>query len=133
MPNYQLRIDKLSFGSEHLDLKIVLKNIKEEEIIGKLYCESEELIKSEDFFIDENPKRIYTGFIPDFISVYLLKNDGKTLDFRSIHLNWPSSTSKDIVIDLKEGDVLSMIEQGEKQHIEFKKELNNKGNYSAPL
>ena len=47
-------------------------------------------------------------------------------DFRSIYLNWPSSTSKDIAIDVKEGDVLSMIEQGENQHIEFKKELNNK-------
>jgi len=128
LPNYQLRIDKLSIGSEHLDLKIILNDIKKEEIIGKLYCEKEELVKSEDFFIDENPKRIYTGFIPDFISVYLLKNDGKTLDFRSIYLNWPSSTSKDIVIDVKEGDVLSMIEQGENQHMEFKKKLNDKDN-----
>jgi len=87
LPNYQLRIDKLSIGSEHLDLKIILNNLKEEEIIGKLYCEKEELVKSENFLIDENPKRIYIGFIPDFISVYLLKNDGETLDFRRIYLN----------------------------------------------
>jgi hypothetical protein len=125
LPNYQVRIDKLSIGSEHLDLKIILNNIKEEEIIGKLYCEKEELVKSENFLIDENPKRIYIGFIPDFISVYLLKNGGETLDFRRVYLNWPSSTSKDIVIDVKEGDVLSMIEQGENQHIEFKKKLND--------
>ena len=126
LPNYQVKIDKLSIGSEHLDLKIILNNIKEDEIIGKLYCEKEELVKSENFLIDENPKRIYIGFIPDFISVYLLKNDGETLDFRRVYLNWPSSTSKDIVIDVKEGDVLSMIELGENQHIEFKKKLNDK-------
>ena len=128
LPNYQLKIDKLTISSEHLDLKIITNGIEKEEIIGKLYCEKEELIKTEDFLIDENPKRIYIGFIPDFISVYLLKNDGETLDFRRIYLNWPSSTSKDIVIDVKEGDILSMIEQGENQHIEFKKELNNNGN-----
>ena len=124
--NLNTIITVLRCAESKLDLKIILNNIKDDEIIGKLYCEKEELAKSENFLIDENPKRIYIGFIPDFISVYLLKNDGETLDFRRVYLNWPSSTSKDIVIDVKEGDVLSMIEQGENQHIEFKKELNNK-------
>jgi len=55
-----------------------------------------------------------------------LKNDGEILDFRRIYLNWPSSPSKDVVIDVKEGDVLEMIKQGENQYVEFKRELNNR-------
>ena len=126
LPNYQLKIDKLSMGSEYLDLKLILNDIKQEELIGKLYCEKEGRIKTEDFSIDENPKRIHLDFIPDIMSIYVLKNDGDILDFRRIYLSWPSSPSKDVVIDVKEADVLTMIKQGENQHIEFKKELNNK-------
>ena len=126
LPNYQLKIDKLSIGSEYLDLKLILNDVKQEELIGKLYCEKEGLIKTEDFSIDENPKRIHLSFIPDIMSIYVLKNDGEILDFRSINLSWPSSPSKDVVIDVKEADVLTMIKQGENQHIEFKKELNNR-------
>ncbi len=69
LPNYQLKIDKLILGSEHLDLKITMKGITQEELIGKLYCEKEELIKTEDFSIDENPKRIHIGFIPNIITI----------------------------------------------------------------
>lgn len=126
LPNYQLKIDKLSIGSEYLDLKLILNDIKQEELIGKLYCEKEKRIKTEDFSIDENPKKIHLSFIPDIMSIYVLKNDGEILDFRRIYLSWPSSPSKDVVIDVKEADVLTMIKQGENQHIEFKKELNNK-------
>ena len=126
LPNYQLKIDELSIGSEHLDLKLIMNDIKQEELIGKIYCEKEGLIKTEDFSIDENPKRIHLSFIPDIMSIYVLKNDGEILDFRRIYLSWPSSPSKDVVIDVKEADVLTMIKQGENQHIEFKKELNNK-------
>ena len=126
LPNYQLKIDKISMGSEYLDLKLILNDIKQEELIGKLYCEKEERIKTEDFSIDENPKRIHLSFIPDIMSIYVLKNDGEILDFRRIYLSWPSSPSKDVVIDVKEADVLTMIKQGENQHIEFKKELNNR-------
>lgn len=126
LPNYQLKIDKLSMGSEYLDLKLILNDIKQEELIGKLYCEKERRIKTEDFYIDENPKRIHLDFIPDIMSIYVLKNDGDILDFRRIYLSWPSSPSKDVIINLKENDILTMIKQGENQHIEFKKELNNK-------
>ena len=126
LPNYQLKIDKISMGSEYLDLKLILNDIKQEELIGKLYCEKEERIKTEDFSIDENPKRIHLSFIPDIMSIYVLKNDGEILDFRRIYLSWPSSPSKDVVIDVKEADVLTMIKQGENQNIEFKKELNNR-------
>lgn len=124
LPNYQLKIDKLTIGSEHLDLKFTVNDIKQEELIGKLFCEKDGLMKTEDFHINENPKSIYIGFIPQIISVYLLKNDGEILDFRRIYLNWPSSPSKDIVIEVKEGDVLEMIKQGENQRVEFKRELN---------
>lgn len=123
LPNYQLKIDKLTVGSKHLDLKITISGITQEELIGKLYYEKEELIKTENFHIDENPKTINIDFIPDIISVYLLKNDGEVLDFRRSYLKWPSS-SKDVVIEVKEDDVLEMIKQGENQHVEFKKELN---------
>lgn len=126
LPNYQLKIDKLTIGSEHLDLKITINGISQEEVVGKLYSEKDELIKTDDFLIDENPKSIRIGFIPNIISIYLLKNDGEILDFRKIYLNWPSSPSKDVVIDVKEGDVLTMIKQGENQHVEFKQELKNR-------
>ena len=96
LPNYQFKIDKLSIGSEHLDLKFILNDIKQEELIGKLYCEKEELIKTEDFSINENPKRIHLSFIPDIMSIYVLKNDGEILDFRRIYLSWPSSRSKNV-------------------------------------
>ena len=126
LPNYQLKIDELSIGSEYLDLKLIINDLKHEELIGKIYCEKEGLIKTDDFSIDENPKRIHLSFIPDFMSIYVLKNDGEILDFRRINLSWPSSPSKDVIIDLKENDILTMIKQGENQHIEFKKELDNK-------
>ncbi|MFZ2412241.1 MAG: hypothetical protein WAW23_11770, partial [Candidatus Methanoperedens sp.] len=58
LPNYQLKIDKLTIGSEHLNLKITTNGVSQEELIGKLYYETEGLIKTEDFQIDENPKSI---------------------------------------------------------------------------
>lgn len=123
IPNYQLKVDKLTIGSEHLDLAITTNGIKQEDVIGKLYYEKEELIKTEDFTINENPKSIHIDFIPDVISIYLLKNDGEVLDFRRSYLKWPSS-SKDISIEVKENDVLELIKQGENQRVEFKQELN---------
>lgn len=123
LPNYQLKIDKLTIGSEHLELKITINGITQEELIGKLYYEKEEYIKTEDFKINENPKSIRIGFIPDIMSIYLLKNDGEVLDFRRSYLKWPSS-SKGLNIEVKEGDVLEMIKQGENQRVEFKQELN---------
>lgn len=123
LPNYQLKIDKLTIGSEHLELKITTNGIIQEELIGKLYYEKEEYIKTEDFKIDENPKSIRIGFIPDIMSIYLLKNDGEVLDFRRSNLKWPTS-SKGVNIEVKEYDVIEMIKQGENQHVEFKQELN---------
>jgi len=109
LPNYQLKIDKLSMGSEYLDLKLILNDIKQEELIGKIYCEKEGHIKTKNFFIDENPKRIQIRFIPDIMSIYVLKNDGEILDFRRIYLSWPSSPSNDVFIDLKEINILTII------------------------
>jgi hypothetical protein len=123
LPNYQLKIDKLTIGSEHLDLKITINGITQEELIGKLYYEKEEHIKTEDFIINENPKSIRIGFIPDIMSIYLLKKGGEVLDFRRSYLKWPSS-SKGVNIELKENDVIEMIKQGENQRVEFKQELN---------
>ncbi len=123
LPNYQLKIDELIVGSEHLNLKITINGITQEELIGKLYYEKEGHIKIENFQIDKNPKRINIGFIPDMVSIYLLKNDGEILDFRESHLKWPSS-SKDVLIEVKERDVIEMIKQGENQRVEFKRELN---------
>lgn len=123
LPNYQLKIDTFTIGSEHLNLKIIINGITQEELIGKLYYEKEGLIKTADFQIDENPKSIDIGFIPDMVSVYLLKKDGEILDFRRRYLKWPSS-SKDVVIEVKESDVIEMIKQGENQRVEFKRELN---------
>lgn len=123
LPNYQLKIDKFTVGSKHLDLKITINAVTQEELTGKLYYEKEELVKAEDFHIDGNPKRIDIDFIPDMISIYLLKNDGEILDFRRSYLKWPSS-SKDVVVEVKESDVLEMIKQGENQRVEFKRELN---------
>ncbi len=51
LPNYQFKIDKLTIGSEHLDLKFTVNDIKQEELIGKLFCEKEALMKTEDFHI----------------------------------------------------------------------------------
>lgn len=126
IPNYQLKIDKLTIGSTHLNLEITVNGVCQGELVGKLYYEKGEHIKIEDFHIDKNPKNIHIDFIPDMISVYLLRNDGEILDFRRIHLNWPSSPSKDVVIDIKESDILNMLKQGENQYVEFKRELNNK-------
>jgi hypothetical protein len=123
LPNYQLKIDKLTIGSEHLELRITINGITQEELIGKLYYEKEECIKIEDFKINENPISIRISFIPDIMSIYLLKNDGEVLDFRRNYLKWPSS-SKDVNIEVKENDVIDLIKQGENQYVEFKQELN---------
>lgn len=123
LPNYQIKINKLTIASEHLNLDVTTNGILQEEIIGKLYYEKEELIKTENFSIDKNPKSIHIGFIPDMISLHLLRNNGEILDFRKSYLKWPSS-SKDVVIEVKEGDIIEMIKQGENQRVEFKREIN---------
>lgn len=126
IPNYQLKIDKLTIGSNHLNMELTVNGVRQGELVGKLYYEKGEHIKTEDFRIDKNPMSIHIDFIPDMISVYLLRNDGEILYFGRIHLNWPSSPSKDVVIDIKESDILNMLKQGENQYVEFKRELNNK-------
>lgn len=123
LPNYQLKIDKLIIGSEHLNLKITTNGVLPEELIGKLYCEKEGRIQTSDFALDKNPKSVYIEFIPDRLGLYVLKNDGEILDFRRSYLKWPSP-SKDVVIELKESDVIELIKQGENQRVEFKRELN---------
>lgn len=127
LPNYKIKINKMTLSSEHLNLEIINNGIPEDEIIGKLYYEKEEQIRTRDFFLDKNPINLSIDFIPDIIEIYLLKNDGEILDSRRNYLKWPVSNSDKLNVELKEKDILSMIKQGEDENIEFKQELNNKG------
>ena len=127
LPNYKIKINEMTLSSEHLNLDITNSGIPENEIIGKLYYEKEKQMRTRDFSLDDNPINISIDFIPDFIEIYLLKNDGEILDSRRDYLKWPVSNSDNLSVELKEKDILPIIKQGEDENIEFKQELNNKG------
>lgn len=124
LPNYHIKIENITISSEHIDLEIIKNGISQEEIIGKLYYEKDDLIKINDFEIDDNHKVINIDFIPDVISIYLLRKNGEVLDFRKIYSKYPSAASDNVTIEIKENDIKELIKQGENQNVEFKKQLN---------
>lgn len=119
LPNYQVKIDKLTISSGFIYLDIT-NNIPQEELIGKLYYQKESHIEVTDFSIDGDFKKIGIDFVPEFLSLYSLKKSGDVLDFRELHLKYPGKHSEDVVIEIKEDDIKEIIKQGENQSVEFK-------------
>ena len=90
---------------------------------GKLYCEKDRAILKKDVFFDEKCKVIPTGFIPDYIYMYLLsKETNERLDFRIIHLRWPT-LPKGVILEITGEDIRQLIKQGENGRAEFKREI----------
>ena len=125
LPNYQIKINKLTISSGFIDLDIINNSMPQEELIGKLYYQKESHIEVTDFSIDGDFKKISIDFVPEFLSLYILKKSGEILDFRELHLKYPGKHSEDVIIKIKEDDIQEIIRQGENQSVEFKRQLNS--------
>lgn len=122
LPNYQFKIDKIEMSSQYLDLYMINRIDRKEEIIGKLFYEKEEFIRTEDLHIIDTHYRINLELLPDNLGIYLLNKDGEILDHRDIN-KW-GNISKDITINIQEDDIDDLIKQGENSNIEFKPHLH---------
>lgn len=125
LPNYQVKIGKLMIGSKNIKFETILNGISENRIIGKIYCEGEGRRENKDFDVTKMTT-IELGFNPDFILLYLLsKDDGRIFDFRRVYPTWPRDLLHDIDFEVKQEDAIGLIlENGENQRVEFKRELN---------
>ena len=124
LPNYQIKINKLTISSGYIDLDITNNSMPQEELIGKLYYQKEGHIEVTDFSIDGDFEKIGIDFVPEFLSLYILKKSGEILDFKELHLKYPGKHSEDVIIEIKEDDIQEIIRQGENQSVEFKRQLN---------
>lgn len=125
LPNYQVKIGKLIIGEKNIKFETILNGLSENKIIGKIYCETEGRSESKDFNVTQITT-IELGFKPSWILLYLLsKDDGRIFDFRRVYTTWPSHMLRDINFEIKQEDEIELLlENGENQRVEFKRELN---------
>lgn len=125
LPDYRIRISKLIIGLKNLKFDVMLNGLSEDKIIGKFFYESDGRKVSRDIRISSE-NSIDLDFKPGWILLYILsKEDGHILDFRQVHTTWPRHSLRDIIFeDTPEETVELLIESGESETVEFKKELN---------
>lgn len=126
LPDYRAKIGEVRVGSKQLTLKIVCREILYENIIGKLYLERkvESKIKQSDLFFHDKKICIPLDFKPEHIHIALLdRKNEDIIDERKFHTRWLKSPS-DVIFEISEEEIETLIESGENDTVEFKKEIS---------
>jgi len=122
LPNYQARITDLTIESKILKIGVETNEIKESDIVGKLYCSLDNEKRVEDFSFKDNKASVEIEEIPDILAVSLIsKVTGEVLDFRT---SYDPFADPDIEIEPDSSSVEMLIGFGENEHVEFKESLS---------
>lgn len=127
LPNFSAKIWELRLASGILTVRVMPREIRASDIVGKLYCEKfGGNAVQQDIAFDGDSATIPLGFIPDWWHVYILsKIDGAALDFRKIHASW-STLPAGVVVELGPADIEEVLSRRENEQVEFKQDFSKK-------
>jgi hypothetical protein len=120
LPDFRVRIDRVTLGVEGISVKIVNQGTKLDELIGKVYARNQAgIVLQTDFDFNTSEERIELGLNPEHIYIGILcKADGQILD------EWgfsPLRQSPKMKMELFTPQyVQQLISQGEDSYVEFK-------------
>lgn len=122
LPSYSARIKEIKIGPAEVSISVETKEIDHDDLIAKCYCQSANRKKQEDVTFSSSQSRVYIGFRPETAYFALIsKSKNEMLDKRQIYSSW--SLPKDVVIDIPEFEIRRLIEQGESNTVEFKRQI----------
>jgi hypothetical protein len=126
LPNYGARIREINVSTTMLKVSIDTKTETASGIIGKLsYIRDKETVKKDVIFSDNEASNIVDlEFEPQQFHIMLLsRKSGDILDERWFGFGW--NLPKDVRIDIPDHELSELINEGEKQTVEFKEKLSN--------
>jgi len=125
LPSYYARIKEVKVGPTELTVSIETKEISIDDVIAKCYCKSGNRIRQEDINFSTSQGRIFIGFRPETAYIALIsKSKNEILDKREFHSSW--RLPKDVIIDIPEFEIKQLVEQGESNTVEFKRQIESR-------
>lgn len=125
LPSYYARIKEVKVGPTELTVSIETKEISIGDVIAKCYCKSGNRKRQEDVNFSTSQGRIFIGFRPETAYIVLIsKSKNEMLDKREFRSNW--RLPKDVIIDIPEFEIKQLIEQGESNTVEFKRQIESR-------
>jgi hypothetical protein len=127
LPSYSARIKEVKVGPTELLVSVETREIAIDDLMAKCFCQSGNKIKQEDIDFSTSKGRIFVGFRPEMAYIVLVsKSHNKMLDKRQFHSSW--RLPKDVIIDIPEFEIKQLIEQGESNTLEFKRQIESRPN-----
>jgi hypothetical protein len=127
LPSYFARIKEVKVGPTELLVSVETREIAIDDLMAKCFCQSGNKIKQEDIDFSTSKGRIFVGFRPEMAYIVLVsKSHNKMLDKRQFHSSW--RLPKDVIIDIPEFEIKQLIEQGESNTLEFKRQIESRPN-----
>lgn len=124
VPDLRCRIDNLSLSGLEVTLEVDLNQVKAEDVVAKFYARGERRAStSEDLTLEEGRAVFVADEEPRRVEAQLLSvRDGDVID--QIDFDYRRTPMKGVSIaeDI-EATLLHIIDRGEGQHVEFKREL----------
>jgi len=122
LPSYYARIKEVKVGPTELLVSIETREIAIDDLMAKCYCQSGNRIRQEDINFSTSQGRVFVGFRSERAYIALIsKSNNEMLDKRQIYSSW--RLPKGVIIDIPEFEIKQLIEQGESNTLEFKRQI----------
>jgi hypothetical protein len=125
LPKYYARMKEIKIGPTELLVSVETREIAIDKLMAKCYCQGGNKIKQEDIDFSTSKGRAFIGFRPEMAYIALIsKSNNEMLDKRQFHSSW--RRPKDVIIDIPEFEIKQLIEQGESNTLEFKRQIESR-------
>lgn len=128
VPDYRARIREIRIGTESVEVGVMCPaGNSERDLIGKLYSHSHSgIADSADLSFTEGKASAKIREFPrDLLVALLSRNDGELVDRRQF-LSGSQYRNEDVVIEAPQQDIEQIIQMGESEVVEFKREIPSK-------
>ncbi len=128
VPDYRGRIREIRLGTNSVEVQIMcLAGSSEQDLVGKLYSETYSgLVDCGDLsFTDGKASARISGFPRDMVIALLSRKDGELVDRRRF-LAGSRYLAEDVIVEAPEQDIEQVIQLGESEVVEFKREIPQK-------
>lgn len=125
VPDYRGRIREIRIGTKSVEVEVICPaGSSEKDLIGKLYSHSHNgLADSADLSFTEGKTSAKIREFPrDLLAALLSRKDGELVDRRQF-VSGSQYRNEDVVIEAPEQDIEQIIQMGESETVEFKREI----------
>jgi len=125
IPDYRGKIDEIHIGTKTVEVAIeCLQGSSEKDLIGKLFVRyyGDISITADLSFTDYKASAEIRDFPRDLLAVVLSRKDGELVDRRDF-LAGSTYVSEGVTIEAPEQDMEQLIQMGESERVEFKREI----------